>query len=130
MSMRTIAACATAAPRLRIDTHFGEDGRATSQGETPQHLEPVRNVYITLMAGFTTVQSIPMKREMFKNAMTVTGLKQLMGPDAGAHGRSAEEIIYRAGQPAQPALVDTPSLNARSGQVLPSAHEKGLVPLG
>jgi imidazolonepropionase-like amidohydrolase len=66
-----------------------------------------------------TEKGIPMKREMFKNAMTVTGLKLLMGTDAGAgaHGRSAEEIIYRvqfAGQPARDALVDTTSLNAQS----------------
>jgi len=60
-----------------------------------------------------------MKREMFKNAMTVSGLKLLMGTDAGAgaHGRSAEEIVYRvqvAGQPARDALVDTTSRNAES----------------
>jgi imidazolonepropionase-like amidohydrolase len=71
-------------------------------------------------AGFAfTERGIPMKREMFKNALTVTGLKLLMGTDAGAgaHGRSAEEIIYRvqiAGQPARDALVGTTSLNAQS----------------
>ena len=52
-----------------------------------------------------TEKGIPMKREMFKRALTVNGLKLIMGTDAGAgaHGRSAEEIIYRvqvAGQPA------------------------------
>jgi imidazolonepropionase-like amidohydrolase len=56
---------------------------------------------------------------MFKNALTVPGLKLLMGTDAGAgaHGRSAEEIVYRvqvAGQPARDALVDTTSRNAES----------------
>ena len=66
-----------------------------------------------------TEKGIPMKREMFKNAMTVSGLKLLMGTDAGAgaHGRSAEEIVYRvqvAGQPARDALVDTTSRNAES----------------
>ena len=66
-----------------------------------------------------TEKGIPMKREMFKRALTVTGLKLLMGTDAGAgaHGRSAEEIIYRvhiAGQSARDALRDTTSLNARS----------------
>ena len=64
-----------------------------------------------------TEKGIPMKREMFKRALTVSGLKLLMGTDAGAgaHGRSAEEIIYRvqvAGQPARDALVDATSLNA------------------
>src|SRR6185295_10720252 len=66
-----------------------------------------------------TEKGIPMKREMFKKAMAVAGLKLLMGTDAGAgaHGRSAEEIIYRvqvAGQPARDALVGTTSLNAQS----------------
>src|SRR6267143_4519041 len=66
-----------------------------------------------------TEKGIPMKLAMFKNALQVGGLKLLMGTDAGAgaHGRSAEEIIYRvqiAGQPARDALRDTTSLNARS----------------
>jgi imidazolonepropionase-like amidohydrolase len=71
-------------------------------------------------AGFAfTEKLVPMKREMFKRALTVPGLKLLMGTDAGAgaHGRSAEEIIYRvqiAGQPARDALRDTTSLNAES----------------
>ena len=45
---------------VHIDTHFGKDGRATSQGETPQQsmLYSVENAWVTLMAGFTTVQSI------------------------------------------------------------------------
>jgi len=66
-----------------------------------------------------TEKGIPMKREMFKRALTVSGLKLLMGTDAGAgaHGRSAEEIIYLvqvAGQPARDALRDATSLNAQS----------------
>ena len=66
-----------------------------------------------------TEKGIPMKREMFKRALTVNGLKLLMGTDAGAgaHGRSAEEIIYRvqvAGQSPRDALRDTTSLNAQS----------------
>ena len=66
-----------------------------------------------------TEKGIPMKREMFKRALTVSGLTLLMGTDAGAgaHGRSAEEIVYRvqvAGQPARDALVDATSHNAMS----------------
>src|SRR5262245_54869161 len=66
-----------------------------------------------------TEKGIPMKREMFKRALTVSGLKLLMGTDAGAgaHGRSAEEIIYRvqvAGQAARDALRDTTSRIAES----------------
>jgi imidazolonepropionase-like amidohydrolase len=66
-----------------------------------------------------TEKGIPMKREMFKRAMTFNGLKLIMGTDAGAgaHGRNAEEIIYRvqvAGQPARDALSNATSLNAQS----------------
>ena len=66
-----------------------------------------------------TEKGIPMKLAMFKNALKVNGLKLLMGTDAGAgaHGRSAEEIIYRVqigGQPAADALRDATSLNAQS----------------
>src|SRR4029077_6158338 len=66
-----------------------------------------------------TEKGIPMKREMFKRALGVAGLKLLMGTDAGAgaHGRSAEEIIYRvqvAGQRAADALANATSLNAQA----------------
>ena len=66
-----------------------------------------------------TEKGIPMKLEMFKNALKASGLKLLMGTDAGAgaHGRSAEEIIYRvqmAGQRAADALAGATSLNAQS----------------
>ena len=70
--------------------------------------------------GFTfTEQGIPMKLEMFRRARAVKGLTLVMGTDAGAgaHGRNAEEVIYRvqkAGQPAADALVGVTSLNARS----------------
>ena len=66
-----------------------------------------------------TEQGIPMKLAMFKRAVTVPRLKLIMGTDAGAgaHGRNAEEIIYRvqaAGQPAADALSQTTQLNAES----------------
>jgi imidazolonepropionase-like amidohydrolase len=66
-----------------------------------------------------TERGIPLKLEMFKRALTVNGLKLIMGTDAGAgaHGRNAEEIIYRvqvAGQRAADALVGATSLNAES----------------
>jgi len=66
-----------------------------------------------------TEKGIPMKLAMFKNALKVNGLKLLMGTDAGAgaHGRSAEEIIYRvqmAGQRPADALAGATSLNAQS----------------
>ncbi len=45
---------------VHISSHFGKDGRYTNEGETPSQfiLYAVENAYRTLMAGFTTVQSI------------------------------------------------------------------------
>jgi len=45
---------------VHLESHFGPDGRASNQGETPaQRLYAAGdNAYRTLMAGFTTVQSI------------------------------------------------------------------------
>ena len=45
---------------VHLDTHFGADGRPTSRGETPAQsiMYEAENAYITLAAGFTTVQSI------------------------------------------------------------------------
>src|SRR5437867_3273034 len=189
---------------VHLDTHFGADGRATSRGETPQQsiLYEIENAYLTLMAGFTTVQSIgsPLDvdvraaiargvipgprlltsiRPVNENTGTpdqirafvrkvkadggdlvklfaskssreggaqtmsdeqiqaacgeakAAGLRSwvhahspssgraavLAGCTAGAHGRNAEEIIYRvqvAGQSAGDALTGTTQLNAQS----------------
>jgi imidazolonepropionase-like amidohydrolase len=45
---------------VHIGAHFGKDGRASNVGETPDEaaLAAAANAYATLMAGFTTVQSI------------------------------------------------------------------------
>lgn len=45
---------------VHIESHFGKDGRASTQGETPaERLRAAAdNAYITLRAGFTTVQSL------------------------------------------------------------------------
>jgi len=42
-----------------VGWHFGKDGRADNRGETPaqQSLYAAENAYVTLMAGFTTIQS-------------------------------------------------------------------------
>ena len=51
-----------------IVTHFGRDGRASNEGETDAEraLYALENAYATLMAGFTTIQSIgaPLDREL------------------------------------------------------------------
>jgi imidazolonepropionase-like amidohydrolase len=70
--------------------------------------------------GFAFMErGIPLSLDVFKRAISVKGLKLLMGTDAGAgaHGRNAEEIIYRvqkAGQPPADALVSATSLNAEA----------------
>ena len=45
---------------VHIGYHFGKDGRAQNQGETPAEiaLAGAENAYVTLMNGFTTVQSV------------------------------------------------------------------------
>ena len=45
---------------VHIVNHFGRDGRAATPGETPVEamLYAAENAWVTLMAGFTTVQSI------------------------------------------------------------------------
>lgn len=44
---------------VHIGYHFGKDGRASNEGETPAEmaLYAAENAYVTLMNGFTTVQS-------------------------------------------------------------------------
>jgi imidazolonepropionase-like amidohydrolase len=45
---------------VHIAAHFNKEGRASNQGETPaeQALFAAENAFVTLMGGFTTVQSI------------------------------------------------------------------------
>ena len=45
---------------VHISSHFGRDGRYSNEGESPAQfiLYAMENAYRTLMAGFTTVQSI------------------------------------------------------------------------
>lgn len=45
---------------VHIDSHFGRGGRAQNEGETPAHRlrAAADNAYVTLAAGFTTVQSL------------------------------------------------------------------------
>ena len=68
--------------------------------------------------GFAFMEKgIPLKLAMFKRALTATGLKLIMGTDAGAgaHGQNAREIIYRVqvgGQPPMDAIVGATSLAA------------------
>ncbi len=69
-------------------------------------------------AGFAFMEKgIPISLDVFRRALKVKGLKLVMGTDAGAgaHGRNAQEIVYRVqrgGQPAMDAIVGATSLAA------------------
>jgi imidazolonepropionase-like amidohydrolase len=70
--------------------------------------------------GFAKMQEVlPLNVAMFKRALTIPGLKIVFGTDAvaGAHGRNAEEFIYRVqdgGQDAMAAMVSAQSLAAQA----------------
>lgn len=51
---------------VHIGAHFNDAGRATSEGETGEQkgLKIAENAYVTLMGGYTTVQSIGMADEL------------------------------------------------------------------
>ncbi|MBC7895065.1 MAG: VCBS repeat-containing protein [Cytophagaceae bacterium] len=69
-------------------------------------------------AGFRFMEEgIPRKLDMFKRALTIPGLKLLVGTDAtaGAHGQNAREVVYRVqvgGQRAMDAITQLTSGNA------------------
>jgi imidazolonepropionase-like amidohydrolase len=71
-------------------------------------------------AGFRFMEeALPGNIAMFKKAITVGGLKLLMGTDAGAgaHGRNVDEVITRVregGQPAMDAITSLTSINAQA----------------
>lgn len=70
--------------------------------------------------GFAKMQEVlPLNAELFKHAQQIKGLKIVFGTDAvaGAHGRNAEEFIYRVndgGQDPMAAMVSAQSLSAES----------------
>ena len=69
--------------------------------------------------GFAKMQEVlPLNQQMFRQALKTRNLKIVFGTDAvaGAHGRNAEEFIYRvqAGQPAMDAMVAAQSRAAES----------------
>ena len=82
--------------------------------------------------GFAKMQEvIPQVAEMFKRALATRGLKIVFGTDAvaGAHGRNAEEFIYRvqAGQDPMDALV---AANSRAAESLNLQREIGSIAPG
>ncbi|MFI5106513.1 MAG: amidohydrolase family protein, partial [Terriglobales bacterium] len=82
--------------------------------------------------GFAKMQEVlPVIADMFKHALATKNLKIVFGTDAvaGAHGRNAEEFIYRvqAGQDAMDALV---AANARAAESLNFQGEIGAIAPG
>jgi imidazolonepropionase-like amidohydrolase len=79
--------------------------------------------------GFAKMQEVlPVIAEMWKHALATKGLKIVFGTDAvaGAHGRNAEEFIYRvqAGEEPMQAMVDA---NWRAAESLNMQNEIGAV---
>ena len=82
--------------------------------------------------GFTKMQeALPVIAEMFKHALATKNLKIVFGTDAvaGAHGRNAEEFIYRvqAGEGPMDALV---AANSRAAESLNLQSEIGTIAPG
>jgi len=82
--------------------------------------------------GFAKMQEVlPEIAEMFKHALATRKLKIVFGTDAvaGAHGRNAEEFIYRvqAGEDAMDALV---AANSRAAESLNMQDEIGTIAPG
>jgi imidazolonepropionase-like amidohydrolase len=71
-------------------------------------------------SGFALMEKgVPQSLAMFRRALSVKGLKLVMGTDAGAgaHGQNAREIVYRVqngGQSAMDAIVGATSLAAEA----------------
>ena len=65
---------------VHMESHFGRDGRASNQGESPAErvLHAAENAWVTLMAGFTTVQSIGSPSDLELRAALARGV--LPGP--------------------------------------------------
>jgi imidazolonepropionase-like amidohydrolase len=82
--------------------------------------------------GFSKMQEVlPVIAEMFKHALATKNLKIVFGTDAiaGAHGRNAEEFIYRvqAGEDPMDALV---AASARAAESLNMQKEIGTIAPG
>lgn len=82
--------------------------------------------------GFAKMQEVlPLNQEMFKRALATHGLKIVFGTDAvaGAHGRNAEEFVYRVqdGQDPMDAMV---AANSRAAESLNLQNEIGSIAPG
>lgn len=83
---------------VHMGNHFGKTGRASTAGETPAEsiLYAAENAYVTLMNGFTTVQSIGSASDRYLREALERG--QLPGPRLLT---SLEALDERSGTPAE-----------------------------
>ena len=82
--------------------------------------------------GFSKMEEVlPLNQEMFKRALATKGLKIVFGTDAvaGAHGRNAEEFIYRVqdGEDPMDAMV---AANSRAAESLNMQDQIGAIAPG
>jgi len=78
--------------------------------------------------GFAKMEQVlPLNAEMFRRALTIPGLRIVFGTDAvaGAHGRNAEEFIYRVRDGGQDAMAAMVSANSLAAEAMGLAHEIG-----
>ncbi|NNF14259.1 MAG: amidohydrolase family protein [Gemmatimonadetes bacterium] len=80
--------------------------------------------------GFDQMRAaVPRALEAFRAALTVPGLKTVFGTDAvaGAHGRNAEELIYRVREGGQSPLDALTSATSLAAESLALEDEIGLI---
>jgi imidazolonepropionase-like amidohydrolase len=83
--------------------------------------------------GFAKMQEVlPLNAEMFKRALQTPGLKIVFGTDAvaGAHGRNAEEFIYRVRDGGQDPMAALVAANATAAASLGMANQIGTIAPG
>src|SRR5437763_1922206 len=78
------------------------------------------------------LEVLPLNAEMFKRALKTPGLKIVFGTDAvaGAHGRNAEEFIYRVRDGGQDPMAALVAANATAAESLGMANQIGTIAPG
>lgn len=83
--------------------------------------------------GFAKMQEVlPLNAEMFKRALKTPGLKIVFGTDAvaGAHGRNAEEFVYRVRDGGQDPMAALVAANATAADSLGMGKQIGTIAPG